>query len=89
MRCLAPNAILLRLLAGRMFSSMADVCLQSAKRRIEARKRREEREAQVAAFRAPRSVSGSLPAPPPPPPPPEWWQLAAASTPTPRKSRAR
>ena len=45
-----PDAILLRLLAGRILSSMADACLHSAKRRIEARKRREERAAQVAAF---------------------------------------
>ena len=57
-----PNAILLRLLAGRMFSAMADACLQSAKRRIEPRKRQEERAAHMAAFRAPRPVSGSLPA---------------------------
>ena len=83
-----PNAILLRLLAGRMFSAMANACLQSAKRRIEARKRQEERAAQVAAFRAPRAAGASLPAPPPAPPP-EWWQLAAASTPRPRKPRAR
>ena len=40
-----PNAILLRLLAGRMFSSIADACLQSAKRRIEAGRWREERAA--------------------------------------------
>ena len=83
-----PDAILLRLLAGRMFSAMANACLQSAKRRIEARKRLEERAAQVAAFRAPRPVAGSLPAPPPAPPP-EWWQIAATSTPRPRKPRAR
>ena len=83
-----PHAILLRLQAGRMFSAMADACLKSAKRRIEARKRLDERAAQVAAFRAPWPVAGSLPGPPPAPPP-EWWQLAAASTARPRKPRAR
>ena len=76
-----PKAILLRLLAGRMFSAMADACLQSAKRRIEARKRREERGsagrrvpgATCGRHRPARNAAGATAL--------NGWQIAAASTP--------